>query len=187
MFRYHFLKTRAAWTRRQLTCYLCLIATLISIQLPVLVSDISFYMDSDFDYQQWWPHDTSHSVFIVRDYKRTPALKAFGLYRSILTFGTFFLTVVMAALSVRVARTQVVNMSKKTTEVLSQYTNTLITRLILFGCTSILPIAGLYVGMFFGTSSTTIDFIASFLMIWFPTSNITSSQRTPTVIRTDSD
>ncbi|KAI6185999.1 hypothetical protein M3Y98_00085100 [Aphelenchoides besseyi] len=68
-------------------------------------------------------------------------------------------------------RREVKNMSKRTKEILSQFTNTLITRILLYGLTNILPLTISYLTMFFTINSTILDITSTITFIWFPTLN----------------
>ncbi|KAI6218591.1 hypothetical protein M3Y95_01159000 [Aphelenchoides besseyi] len=125
-FRYQYLKTRNPLPTTTLLLQIFVILLLVFIQIPAFVS--GYFHETTTDYHQLLLKDNPDAVILVFSGKQFKTLEWIAPYRSSLTFICFVLTIFISILSVQVMKKESVSMSKKTRDLLSQFTKTLITR-----------------------------------------------------------
>ncbi|KAI6217708.1 hypothetical protein M3Y95_01202900 [Aphelenchoides besseyi] len=174
-FRHQFLKTKNVMSTKCLLGLVLIALVVCFVQVPL----ITFYWPSIVRYRkdsnEWWPEDNPSVIIVSKDAVTDDILKWLGVYRSVVSLSAFFLTCFVAILSVHTMNKEVTNMSKKTKQLLSQFTNTLIVRIILFGSANVLPLVITQIANTFklGTLSFTNFFIT--LYIWLPILNTIST------------
>ncbi|KAI6216304.1 hypothetical protein M3Y95_01285000 [Aphelenchoides besseyi] len=168
IFRYRFLKTRSALPRTQLIFMIIFVVLLSSIQLPFYLST---YENIDFDNQQLWPQDDPNTIIFMMNTRKSTTLVVISAYRIFVTMIPFILSVIIAVMSVCVMRKEVSKMSKKTKELMSQFNNTLLTRMLFFGITLIGPQVYVQVAIRNSWSTDVSRFFFMILSLWFPTTN----------------
>ncbi|KAI6217713.1 hypothetical protein M3Y95_01203400 [Aphelenchoides besseyi] len=169
--RYRILKTRNLPSSKELFYWFLVIMIMSFIQLPVMLFDPSHFAENYIDYNQWWPQESRHLVVMVYDSDDNLDLRLLGIYRSFSSIVAFILAVAVAALSVWTVRRKAFSVSNKTKELMSQFTNTLIIRMIMFMCIVVLPQLFMQISVYFSYDSSLVNIIAESLFTWFPALN----------------
>ncbi|KAI6198654.1 hypothetical protein M3Y96_00542200 [Aphelenchoides besseyi] len=169
-YRYKFLQTRILLPPEKLFRLLLVIVGLSFIQLAIALFDYSYFEADRFVYQQLWPQDDSVTIIIVEDYKSDLIIILLGTYRSFVSLIAYLLAIVIGGMSIRVMRKEALHLSKKTKEMLRQFTNTLFMRMYLYGFTIVVPWV-IQISIFYSNKSTMFSYIFMILFLWFPTVN----------------
>ncbi|KAI6218603.1 hypothetical protein M3Y95_01160200 [Aphelenchoides besseyi] len=173
-FRYYFMKTRNTLPKSHLILLILVVVCLSFGQVPIILFNYLYYPEDHTEYHERWSPDNLNSVVNAKYSKRGPILKILGQYQTSLSLGAFVLAVVIAGLSVWLMRKEVANMTKKTRSLLNQFTKTLVTRMVLFGISSVFPrvISQLSdVAPFLAMNPLVMNTISVILFTWFPTIN----------------
>ncbi|KAI6223901.1 hypothetical protein M3Y95_00825800 [Aphelenchoides besseyi] len=170
-FRYRFVKTRSAVPLKQLLCRVFIILFVCSLKLPVLVSDYVYYRKVNDDYRASWPQKNVNSYIMIIHFRINVAYQLYGAAMIAMFSGASLLSICLAIWSVRIMKKELTNMSKKTKDLLSQFTRTIVLRLILFEITNVLPIFINQIAWYLAINATNINIASLLLHVWLPTIN----------------
>ncbi|KAI6217725.1 hypothetical protein M3Y95_01204600 [Aphelenchoides besseyi] len=169
-FRYRFLKTKNIMSTKRLLGLMLIALIVCFSQAPLITiywSSIVRYRDSN----EWWPVDNPSVIVINGDPQNGDVLNWSRSYKSVVSLSSFFLSGFVALLSVRVMKKEVTTMSKKTKNLLNQFTNTLIARLVLFGCPNVLPHVVTQITKILGLETISFTNVFISLYIYLPIFN----------------
>ncbi|KAI6220518.1 hypothetical protein M3Y95_01048700 [Aphelenchoides besseyi] len=169
------LETRSPMPWKQLLKPVLVILFVCLIQLPILVSDYIFYRDVYKEYGYLWPQENIKSYVLIIHFKIHWVYQLLGIVVTVVSLGSVLMSIFLAVWSIRLMKKEVTKMSKKTQDLLNQFSRTIVMRIILFLSTIVIPQINVLITRYFVIDGTIVNQISLLLYIWLPTINSTFS------------
>ncbi|KAI6216866.1 Protein CBR-SRD-9 [Aphelenchoides besseyi] len=167
-FRYQFVKTRNVMPLKRLLCFVLVILILCSIQVPIFVSDYVYYRNADNEYRLLWRQEDLNAYVMIVHFKIHWVYHLNGMTRLLISTAALLLSIFISFWSIHVMKKDVTNISKKTRDLLDQFTRTIVIRLIMFSTTSVLPVGIAIIAKYLVINWIKVNLIALLFFPWLP-------------------